>query len=370
MFEQIRGDILFMMFYAVVAVLSLVASFYLLFRRGNAFAPDVTPPLALRRWAAMLLAAMALGHVWYMPIIYLKSEEDIMQNYLIGELLDSMIVFPLAIGVLFSMLQDRRRPLWPVVVTAILPAVIAAFTIPYGMRLCLMFINAYLLLLCIGLIAYMIREVRHYCHWLSDNYVDLEHKEVWQSFVVLFGLLVLLSSYVFSSDSLSSQYAMQVGNLVLIGYLLWRVETLSDLSIPDSSAQEDAGDALSPASEDKGLPQATINNISNLLQQYCIDTQLYLQHDLTLQQLAKAIGTNRFYLSRYFSDQGITYNVYINNLRINHFMKLYAEVTAAQRPYTAQQLASQSGYRSYSTFGLAFKQRMGQTVTAWMHNAK
>ena len=49
----------------------------------------------------------------------------------------------------------------------------------------------------------------------------------------------------------------------------------------------------------------------------CIAPQLYLQHDLTLQQLAQAVGTNRFYLSQYFSRQGITYNTYINNLRIN-----------------------------------------------------
>ena len=34
----------------------------------------------------------------------------------------------------------------------------------------------------------------------------------------------------------------------------------------------------------------------------------------------------------------------------------------------AQQLASESGYRSYSTFSLAFKQRTGQSVTVWMHD--
>ena len=36
------------------------------------------------------------------------------------------------------------------------------------------------------------------------------------------------------------------------------------------------------------------------------------------------------------------------------------------QPVTAKQLASDSGYRSYSTFSLAFKQRMGQSVTTWM----
>ena len=92
-----------------------------------------------------------------------------------------------------------------------------------------------------------------------------------------------------------------------------------------------------------------------LLAKHCVDTQLYLQHDLTLQQLAQAIGTNRSYLSQYFSRQGITYNTYINNLRINHFISHCQEVAAAGQPVVAQRLASESGYRSYSTFSLAFK---------------
>ena len=47
-------------------------------------------------------------------------------------------------------------------------------------------------------------------------------------------------------------------------------------------------------------------------------------------------------------------------------MNIYREAVAAQKTITAQQLAKDSGYRSYSTFSLAFKQRTGQTVTNWM----
>ena len=94
-----------------------------------------------------------------------------------------------------------------------------------------------------------------------------------------------------------------------------------------------------------------------------------MQHDLTVAQLAQAVGVNRLYLSQYFSRQGLSYNAYINDLRINHFVSLYQEAVASQRSFTAQQLAHDSGYQSYSTFSLAFKQRMGQTVTAWIRNA-
>ena len=110
------------------------------------------------------------------------------------------------------------------------------------------------------------------------------------------------------------------------------------------------------------------NNIGPLLEKFCEEQQLYLQHDISLSQLAQIIGTNRLYLSQHFSNQGITYNAYINGLRIRHFIILYHETTAAHQTVTAQQLAHQSGFRSYNTFSVAFKKMMGMTATEWMRN--
>ncbi|MCR5780844.1 MAG: hypothetical protein K6G70_09935 [Bacteroidaceae bacterium] len=51
MYDQIQEYSIFVMLYAVVMTMALMASAYLLFRRGNAFAEDIIPPLRLRRWA-------------------------------------------------------------------------------------------------------------------------------------------------------------------------------------------------------------------------------------------------------------------------------------------------------------------------------
>ena len=148
------------------------------------------------------------------------------------------------------------------------------------------------------------------------------------------------------------EFAMEVINIVLICYLLWRVETLSDLTPHQTTL------VASPA-----------KNIGPLLKQHCEEPQLYLQYDISLPQLAQTIGTNRLYLSQYFSSQGMTYNAYINGLRIQHFINLYHEAIAARQLISVQQLALQSGFRSYSTFNAAFKQSMGMTATGWMRNA-
>ncbi|MBR1445971.1 MAG: hypothetical protein IJ586_02640, partial [Alloprevotella sp.] len=55
----------YLMLYGAVAMLSLTACCYLLFRRSNAIAPDVTPPIRLRRWVAVFFAFMTLSHAWY-----------------------------------------------------------------------------------------------------------------------------------------------------------------------------------------------------------------------------------------------------------------------------------------------------------------
>ena len=360
MYDQIQEDLLYMAFYGAAAMLSLAACCYLLFRRANAIAPDVTPPVRLRRWTAAFFAAMTFSHAWYMPVVFHSSSDDVWLSYLVGALLDFMILIPLAIIVLLTMLQDRRRPLWPVAVMAAPPVVIITWCLVSNSNAPLRWLYTYMLLLGVGLIIYMVRAVRQYGRWLRDNYADLEHKEVWQSFVVLTVILLIFGFYSYGVRGPVYQYIIQFNDIVLICYLLWRVETLSELSI----SQPQSLPIAEPATA-----QTTYDNIGSLLQQHCIDTQLYLQHDLNLIQLAKAIGTNRFYLSQYFSSLGMSYNAYINDLRINHFISLYHDAIAAQSSFTVQQLAQESGFRSYTTFISAFKSKTGQSVRSWIKTA-
>ena len=385
MLGQISLDtILFFLLYGAGTMAALIACLYLMLRRGNAIAPEVTSPVRLRRWTAAFFAVLAIGHLWYLPAAVL-TDEDFTVCMLVGGLLDCVTVIPLVTVLLLCMLQDRQRPLWPVgVMTAPLVVLMVAgivnrseayMPVAYG----------YLLLVAVGVVVYMVRAVRQYGRWLRDNYADLEHKEVWQTFVVLAVIILMFGYYVVGYDGgMFYEYVIQVCCIVLVGHLLWRVETLSDLSItqplpieiigiqdnslsddnsrPDDNRQPNDGD--SPSSDT--MTDATFGQIGALLQQHCEDARLYLHHGLTLAQLAQAIGTNRTYLGLYFSSKKISYNTYVNDLRIRHFVSLYRDAVAARCTVTAQQLASESGYRNYKTFSVAFRERMGQSVTEWM----
>ena len=378
-FDDISGNELmaFFIIYGVTAVVPLIAALYLLLRRGNAFAPEVTPPVRLRRWAAAFFTVTALGHVWWYILYALsgdvRSEADLMRTagYMAAVVLDIVTLQTTFAGTLMAMLQDRRRPVWPAFAAMAPFVAMGVVQMVHPSPRLMWAIIAYVVLLYVLFTVYVAFAVRQYGRWLRDNYADLERKEVWLSYVLSLGFMLQLIFYSFTEFDICWLYLLHFSELVFFVFLLWRVETLSDLSGSGILGDEETGiqeDDAGPSPDT--LSDDAYEEMTLLLQKHCIDTGLYLQHDLNKAQVAQAIGTNRTYLSLYFMRQETTYNAYINDLRIRHFIRLYREAIAAERPVTAQQLALMSGYRSYSTFSLAFKQRMDQSVTAWMRREK
>ena len=370
--EQFSAEmVLFYIIYGVTGAIPFIAAVYLLFRRGNAFAPGVEPPLRLRRWAAAFFMALTLAHVWWY-LFYVYSGDVKSPSYVLVAMIDCVGLLTTVGGTLLAMLQDRRRPVWPVFAAMVPFLAFGVVELFYPNEYFINITTIYVLSLYVLFSVYIAFAVRRYGRWLNENYADLENKKVWLSQVVSLFCLLLFILYAFVDVDNILLYILHFTELVLFALLLWRVETLPQLG--EYAAQNvaaSAEDTEMPEPELSQIPVAVpanvdITQIERLLAEHCVDTKLYLQHDLTLQQLAQAVGTNRFYLSQYFSRQSITYNSYINNLRINYFINRYEEAVESQRPFTVQQLASESGYRSYSTFSLAFKQRMGQSVTAWM----
>ena len=351
--QQSLQDLTFLMLYGGVGLLAAVAALYLLLRRANAIAPNITPPRMLRWWTAAFFLAAALSHVWWYVLgVYWMTDDRLVRNITVI-MLDHVTLVPLVMSVLLALLQDRRRPLWPwllvqvpVVVTGVMGIVKHDWF--YGYEIA----HYWQLAVITVFVVYYIHSLLQYGRWLRDNYADLEHKEVWQSLTFAIVLFVVYELYTTNAGELIKEYLAQVLTIVIVAFLVWRVETLQQLN---------------PVAEPE-VDQTDFSHIGVLLEQHCAATQLYLQHDLTLAQLAATLGTNRTYLGAYFAQAGTTYNAYINLLRIEHFERLYVKAAAISRSVTAQQLAQESGFRSYSTFSAAFKKHRGISVASWMKN--
>ncbi len=350
------GDFWFPLLYVAATVTAIYACLYLLFRKGNAYEPQIQSPVRLRRCAALFIATIALSHIWWKVFYYDLIAADVTPRTELCILLDALISLPAMMFTLFAMLQDRKRPIWPILLVEVLSVLV----------ICLFFFSGkiytpvVIIIFCVIMVSVVVlalRYVREYQRWLRENYADLEHKEVVTSMIVIFAFMLTPVIYNFFILDPSYDIIIELMDIVLIFILLWRVETLQTLEEPETQPQDTA-----TASVD------VFSKIEILLQKHCVEEQYYLRHDVSLSQLAGLIGTNRTYLSQYFSRTGQSYNSYINGLRVQHFIRLYDEALSTGRIFTASQLSYESGFQSYSTFGAAFKQAKGQTVTAWMHS--
>lgn len=393
------GDALFMALYGAVAMMALMCGLYLLFTRGNAVAEKVAPPKVLRRWAAAFMAAVVLSHVWWFVCgtVCLTTDRVVRDTVCIA--LDLSTLVPLMMAMLLRLLQDRRRLVWPWFALQLPVVTMAVWGIArgdmsyatggggrpgvmvlYQMAVILLFLSGY------------VQALRQYGRWLRDNYADLQHKEVWQSLVVILVIVVAYGFYTTNGGSLFREYVSQLNSVLIIAFVLWRVEALQGLtSLEDEETviqeeenaiiQGDGTDVLAAEMTDadgnvsysdipvsSSSPTTPDAMIGEALKHRCEEEELYLQPDLTLAELARALGTNRTYLSAYFASQGTTYYGYINRLRIDRFCQLHRQARAEGRIVGAKQLAEQCGYGSYNTFAAAFRTQTGQPPTEWMRS--
>lgn len=223
-------DVFFIMLYGMAGFFAMLACVYLLLRRGNAFAEDVRSSCVLRRWTAVFMAAIVASHVWWYVLGTCFLTDDRLVRNITTIMLDHVTLVPLTMAVLLAMLQDRRRPLWPWLLAQAPEVLAAALGIAgrsefWGYQV----VHYWQLGVIAVFVVYYIIALRQYERWLLGNYADLEHKEVWQSMVFIIVLLAVYMVYISNAGELVREYLSQIITLVIIAFLLWRVETLQKL---------------------------------------------------------------------------------------------------------------------------------------------
>lgn len=149
------------------------------------------------------------------------------------ELLDYITLIPVVAAFLLRMLQDRRRPLWPVFAAMVPVVVITLAHMTFGFGAWETFLIAYSVLFTVVFLVYFVRALMQYSRWLRDNYADLEHKELWRSFVVLACGVTAFTIYGSNYGGLVIEYIPLFSSMVLTVFVVWRVETLQQLEVDD-----------------------------------------------------------------------------------------------------------------------------------------
>ncbi|HEX5668165.1 MAG TPA: helix-turn-helix domain-containing protein, partial [Chitinophagaceae bacterium] len=165
---------------------------------------------------------------------------------------------------------------------------------------------------------------------------------------------------------------IQGGFLFAHPVLLYGLRVEPEDQNSEVTGEEEIGGALmingQPAYIDN-IDEETAAVIGQALDKVMAEKQLFKNPDLRISDLAMASGFLSYKLSAYFRKRLYqNFYDYVNGWRINYCTEM---IDSGQfRIKTLEALASESGFRSRSTFIRAFKKAKDMTPSNYIHNLK
>lgn len=237
----------------------------------------------------------------------------------------------------------------------------AAFTIAYALRPTDEVLYAYAIFLWFYAWAVVIVgwiKMRQCLIYVRKNYSNIDAIDVsWLRPVFLFNIVGQLSwlGISFYADVAADilYYIVIIALWCMMLYYSWNFRPVTMEPEPAVGLVDEAfGEHAAASPAHPTLPQGVLERLMD-------EEELYLRPDLTLTDLAQALGTNRTYVSNYLSQMlHQTFYDYINQLRIERMSK---PLLREHPEYKLEYVATRSGFASMSTFRRAFVRFTGQT---------
>lgn len=165
--------------------------------------------------------------------------------------------------------------------------------------------------------------------------------------VTFWGILVIWTICSFYNDNITDKLYL-VCSLILwmfVCYFVYKHESVIN-ELYDTECDNVANDIVIDHKDSQ--PQS---KLSETVKRLFEEEKLYLNPRLKLSDVAREVGTNRTYLSRYFNnDNGQTFYDYVNQLRIYHAKDLLVKYPSK----SIALIAEESGFNSISTFRRVF----------------
>ena len=116
-----------------------------------------------------------------------------------------------------------------------------------------------------------------------------------------------------------------------------------------------------------GLDEKELNaRLEQRLDNLAKETQFYLRKDISLNEIADLLVTNRTYASRMINNvKGCKFNEYVNRLRLQKAEELFTDKDY-MNSHSIRDLASDCGFASVSTFRRAFSKKFDNTPLSFV----
>ena len=221
----------------------------------------------------------------------------------------------------------------------------------------------------IATMAYSTRNVIRYRKGLHNFFSNLDGKSVENNRAVLTGLYILLAIAITASlvwrISHESYYFIRYILMAATGLCLYYMSfyvykirfTAENLLLDDPAPSANNETTTAERNAD-----SYIIKLLPLFNKLIDEEKIFLQPDLSLDNIAAKLNSNRTYISHLINDEfNCNFYEFINRKRIE-----YAKSLIIQNPnYTQEQIAHMSGFTHASTFSLSFKKQSGTTFKEW-----
>jgi len=207
----------------------------------------------------------------------------------------------------------------------------------------------------VAVLVHSVRRIRRYNHNIEQFYADTDDKsmkpiDLALKLIIVTSLLSVVANYIgrhwfVDSPWLALPSLAFAILLFAIGQSGRRLRpAMSELMVETTESPKQRKAVATEPSTD--YPD-TLKELHLRLEQLMRDEQVFLQHDLRLDQVALRLGTNRTYLLQTLRNEtGMTFKEFVNRLRIS-----YAEDLMRREPDLPKtEVAAQSGYSTPSSF--------------------
>lgn len=216
------------------------------------------------------------------------------------------------------------------------------------------------------LLFYSSIKLLRYKKRLADYFSNLEEKSVKNAWAVLSGICILLLMSIFSmllwdlsyDTHYNYRYLLFPMYTVIVFYMSHHVSKIHFTAENIIPAIDELTDDMPEAGEH---PETYIKILPRFIQ--IIDEEkIFLQPNLSLDDIARRINSNRTYISRLINDEyQCSFYEFISRKRIE-----FAKELAMQNPlFTQEQIARESGFTHTSTFSRTFKKQTEMNFSNW-----
>lgn len=207
---------------------------------------------------------------------------------------------------------------------------------------------------------------------LKQNFSSLRAWDLhWLFWITLANAVMLLLW--FTANQSDAGLALQLCCRLLLVYgLVWYGIKQTAIFIPpadDEKINVDAPDEMEEKYSRSGLTESAAELIEKRLHRLMKSEKRFLEPNLTLNQLADAVGASPQWLSQYINQyHQCNFFDYVNSFRVNHVQQLIRESINTEN--TLLDLALAAGFNTKSTFNSSFKKITGYTPSNWRKRVK